>query len=348
MRRVRIIGACLLLLAVHLTSVTAQDSSGQLDLALPTDNTALFSGGGPEFYQYITRDYQGVQSTPWEGGQYGFVRNPQATSAGIVYTRFHEGLDIKPVRRDANGEPLDEVRAIAGGNVVHVSLVPGYSNYGKYVVVEHRWGGANYYSLYGHLASAAVSVGTRVQRGTTLGILGHTGDGIDRERAHVHLELNLMLSRNFDSWHGASFKNDPNRHGIYNGINLAGIDLAGLYLALRKEPSLTLLGFLEREQVAYKVTVPATASFDLHRRYPWMLSGSADGATAWEVSFNQAGVPLKVSPSPRSVTAPELTYFKKRPVNYSYLTRGVVGGSGERAFLTESGRRLMQLLTWPN
>jgi len=49
----------------------------RVDLVLPTDNDTLFSGGGPAFYQYIERTYKGVKSTPWEGGQYGFVRDPR-------------------------------------------------------------------------------------------------------------------------------------------------------------------------------------------------------------------------------------------------------------------------------
>src|SRR5437867_13282343 len=71
-----------------------------VDLVLPTDNVALFRGGGPEFYQYIERDYHGVKSTPWEGGQYGFVCAPMETGAGLIYTRFHEGIDIAPLQRD--------------------------------------------------------------------------------------------------------------------------------------------------------------------------------------------------------------------------------------------------------
>src|SRR5207247_1979598 len=47
-----------------------------LNLVLPTDNDALFRGAGAEFYQYIERDYHGEKTTPWEGGRYGFVRNP--------------------------------------------------------------------------------------------------------------------------------------------------------------------------------------------------------------------------------------------------------------------------------
>src|SRR5438093_8112534 len=133
-------------LSASMSVQTAQNHG--LDLVLPTDNDALFSGEGPAFYQYIERDYQGVKSTPWEGGQYGFVRDPVETPAGIVYTRLHEGIDIRPLQRDEQGEPLDQVRAIAAGLVVHTNLVPGYSNYGKDVVVEHRWDGSNYYSRY--------------------------------------------------------------------------------------------------------------------------------------------------------------------------------------------------------
>src|SRR5947199_1188863 len=170
--------------AVLLISLLAIASSRAepLNLVLPTDNDALLRGDGPAFYQYIERDYQGAKSTPWEGGRYGFVRNPVETSSGLVYTRFHEGIDIRPLHRDASGEPLDPVRAIADGTVVHTNTVPGWSNYGNYVVVEHRWDESPYYSLYGHLASIAVRRGQRISRGEQLGVMGHTGEGLNQER----------------------------------------------------------------------------------------------------------------------------------------------------------------------
>ena len=327
----------------------AQDRTEGLNLALPTENDALYSGGGAEFYQHIVRDFKGVISHPWQGGQYGFVRNPQETGAGIIYTRFHEGLDIRPVRRDASGTPLDEVRAIAEGTVVHVNLVPGYSNYGKYVVVEHRWDGSPYYSLYGHLASVAVQVGNKVARGEQLGILGFTGDGLDQSRAHVHLELNLMINRNFDSWHAQFFKTEPNRNGIYNGINLNSLDIARLYLALRKRPSLTIPEFLSEEETFYRVTLPASKNFELPKRYPWLLRGrDSDDAAAWEVSFNRAGVPLRITPADQAVTAPVVSYVKKRGGDYRNMTRGIIGGTAENPRLTDSGMRLMRLLIWPD
>src|SRR2546423_7416492 len=265
-----------------------------LNLALPTDNDALLRGDAPAFYQYIEREYHGEKPTPGEGGRYGFVRNPVETSAGIIYSRLHEGIDIKPLQRDASGEPLDAVRAIAPGVVVHASQMAGYSNYGRYVVVEHRFDGCKYYSLYGHLNSIMVRSGQRVQQRDQLGVMGHTGEGLNQARAHVHLELNLMLSRQFESWHEASFKNDPNHHGLYNGLNLVGIDIARLYLALRKRPALTIPELLAEEETLYRVLLPASRNFDLPKFYPWMLRDKEAGDQASsEVSINRAGGPLK-------------------------------------------------------
>jgi murein DD-endopeptidase MepM/ murein hydrolase activator NlpD len=328
------------------TGRTTQDRT--LNLVLPTDNDALFSGDGPAFYQYIDRDYKGVKSTPWEGGQYGFVRDPKDTAGGVVYTRFHEGIDIRPMHRDANGEPLDEVRAIADGKVVHVNPVPGYSNYGKYVVIEHHWDGSNYYSLYGHLSSIAVGAGETVRGGQRIAVMGHTGTGINRERSHLHLEVDLMFSHQFEAWYDTFFRNDPNRHGIYNGMNLAGLDIARLYLALRKNPALTISEFLNEEETFYKVTLPKARHFDLPQFYPWMVAGGRRNASSWEVSFARSGVPLRIEPSDKQVTQPELSYAGKASTDYSYLTRDIVSGHHGNAHLTNYGAQLMRLLIWPD
>ena len=327
----------------------AVDQSPGIDLVLPTDNDAIFNGGGAEFYQHIERDYKGVKSTPWEGGQYGFVRDPLESGGGLVYTRFHEGIDIRPVQRDERGEPTDAVRAIASGKVVHINPVAGHSNYGRYIVIEHQWGGSSYYSLYGHLNSIQVQVGQTVARGQPIAVMGHTGVGINRERAHLHLELNLMLSHHFEAWYDANFRNDPNYNGMYNGLNLAGLDIARLYLALHKNPSLTIPEFLRGEEPVYKVSIPRSANFELPRKYPWMLAHDpGTRKESWLVSFAGSGVPIKIEPSPEAVTEPELRWTKKSEVDCSYLTRGVVSGHGTHAHLSDSGKRMMRLLIYPH
>jgi murein DD-endopeptidase MepM/ murein hydrolase activator NlpD len=346
--KIHFIAATLALLLIRSTLI-AQMQHQTLDLALPTDNDALFSGGGPAFYQYIERNYKGVKSTPWEGGQYGFVRDPVETSVGMSYTRFHEGIDIRPLHRDPHGEPLDEVRAIGDGKVVHTNLVPGYSNYGKYIVIEHRWDGSSYYSLYGHLGSIAVQPGDTVKRGQRIAVMGYTGVGLNQARAHLHLELDLMLSHRFEAWHNAFFKSDPNHNGIYNGINLAGLDVARLYLASRKNPSLTVPKFLNEEETFYKVTLPKSRYFELPRLYPWMLTGGGrNEKSSWEVSFARSGLPLKIESSDKHTTQPELSYVKESSVDYSYLTRDEISGRGSNAHLTEYGKQLMRLLIYPD
>ena len=92
-------GALALILSIM---VVGQSEAEPLNLVLPTDNDAIFRGEGAEFYQYIERNYKGVKSTPWEGGRYGFVRNPVETASGLMFSRLHEGIDIRPLQRDAS------------------------------------------------------------------------------------------------------------------------------------------------------------------------------------------------------------------------------------------------------
>src|SRR5688572_28261264 len=347
LQRWRLITSAITLFAPFL--MTGQSQAEPLSLVLPTDNDAIFRGDGEAFYQYIERNYKGVKSTPWEGGRYGFVRNPTETGSGLVYSRLHEGIDIRPLLRDSSGNSIDPVRAIAAGVVVHTNHAPGHSNYGKYVVIEHNFDGSRYYSLYGHLSSIAVQKGDRVQQRDQLGIMGHTGAGLNQVRAHVHLELNLMLSGHFESWHDHFFRNDPNRNRLYNGLNLAGLDIARLCLALQKRPGLTIPEFLAAEETVYRVLLPSSRNFDLRKAYPWMVQEKSEGETAsWEVSFNRAGVPLKIQRSAKPVSEPELSYLKPGGIDARLLTNERVAGRGESARLTEKGLQFMRLLTWPN
>jgi hypothetical protein len=188
-----------------------------------------------------------------------------------------------------------------------------------------------------------------VKHGQRIAVMGYTGTGLNRERAHLHLELNLILSREFESWYNAFFRNDPNHNGIYNGMNLAGLDIARLYLALHKNPSLTIPEFLGREETFYKVTVPKARHFELPKLYSWMLTtGSRNEKSSWEVSFAQSGVPLRIESSDKSVTQPELSYVEKSSVDYSHLTRDIISGHGANARLTDYGSQLMRLLVWPD
>ena len=169
----------------------------------PTENTALLDNRPQDFYMYVDRNFEGKKSQPWEAGAYGFTRTLVRTQAGPVAVKFHEGIDIKPLRRDASGTPLDDVHPVAGGTVVHASANPTHSNYGRYVVIEHQLKDGPLYSLYAHLASVSCRKGDRVGTGNVIGKLGYSGVGLNKTRAHVHLELCLKLQDDFENWYSS-------------------------------------------------------------------------------------------------------------------------------------------------
>tara|TARA_R110002096_G_scaffold4501_41_gene21329 strand:+ start:750 stop:1796 length:1047 start_codon:yes stop_codon:yes gene_type:complete len=328
------------------SNVFGQGDFKPLGLTLPTENKAIFSKNQSQFYMYTNRNFEGVRSTPWTAGKYGFVRNQRRSAEGIIMTRFHEGIDIRPLQRDKSGNPLDMVRAIAPGKVVHVNSTSSHSSYGKYVVVEHDWGYGPFYSLSAHLMDTRVKVGQKVTNATVLGRLGYTGNGIDRTRAHVHLELNLLLSKRFESYHKKHYRT-PNYHGNFNGINLAGLDIAGLYQRQKEDPSLSIPEFLTRMEVHHKALVPRKGNLEILSRYPFLGKNldQAGSSPSWEIHFSRSGIPLQISPSSQRVSRPTISWVKYSKTYHSYLTRGRLTGSGSKGGFSDSGLRYIALLT---
>lgn len=347
------------LLALHTISATAQHQSASIRIQLPTDNRAIFEENGPAFYQRTARREEPGVDPPWNGGRYGFVRNVRHTSQGVIYSRFHEGIDIRPLHRSPRGEPLDDVRSIDDGEVVYVNEVSVRSNYGKYVVVEHWWGGAPYYSLYAHLSAAHVEAGEWVTRGQPIARMGYTGRGINRTRAHLHLEINLRISQSFQPWYDKHLAHStPNYHGLYNGLNLAGMDVANLYLALETDSTLTVPEFISRSTPFFEVRVPGGEMLDILWRYPWLCPELVNWSymygpvpnlgSSWIITFDQSGLPLKIESSDAVITETELRVLETSTLPYSYLTGGLVRGRGNNYALTDSGLRRVELITWPS
>jgi murein DD-endopeptidase MepM/ murein hydrolase activator NlpD len=330
-----------LLVGMPLTLSTFAASS--MGLVLPTENTAIFSDPA-NYFMYINRSFEGQTSHPWQGGQYGFIRNPKRTSAGLIYTKFHEGMDIRPLRRSSDGTPLDEVRAVAAGRVVHVNDSSSASNYGRYIVVEHNWGDGPFYSLYAHLLSTSVTPGQAVRPGHPLGRLGYSGVGIDKTRAHLHFELNMMLHRGFKTWHDRAY-NSPNHHGIFNGLNLTGIDVAALYKACLNNKKVSLPDFITKTEPYYKVIAPRGPSLDLLNLYPWLGHGISKSSPSWEITLSASGIPLRIESSSKVVSAPVISWVKKSPTYPSYYTNGRVSGAGSDASLSAAGQSYIRLLT---
>ncbi|MFZ4777112.1 MAG: M23 family metallopeptidase [Terrimicrobiaceae bacterium] len=314
----------------------------------PTRNRTLLEDRPEAFYMYVDRDFEGVKTQVWEGGQFGFVRGPLRTPEGVAYMTLHEGVDIQPLLRDPAGNPLDEVLASAPGRVVHVSKEAGGSNYGRYIVLEHRIEGSPVYTLYAHLASTAVEEGQEVRQGGILGRMGFTGAGIDRQRAHLHFEIALLLSENFETWYGSRFAGNPNKHGIFNGMNLAGADPSGILLASARDRNFQLSKYFPSLEPVFKITLPNSPDFSLLRNYPWLVPpGEIANPPAWTVSFTGTGFPIRAVASAAPISGPEVSWIKEISGPYTRATRGLVGGPAGKPRLTEAGQRFVSLLLCP-
>ena len=316
-----------------------------LRLKLPTANVGLVTGKPEKFYMYTNRTVNGKATRPWTGGTWGYSRNLKNTKVGSIATKFHEGVDIAPVKRDSANRPLDIVQSIADGVIVYTNSVSNRSSYGKYIVVKHDWGYGPFYSLYAHLASVNCKVGQQVKAESPLGRLGYTGVGINITRAHLHLELGIMMHPEFSDWHKQHYPKSGNYHGAYNGINLNGLDIASLFLSNHKNSKLTIPEFLRNTPTYYKVTIPRRGPLSLCQNYPWLKKGDhSKSSPSWEISFSSSAFPLSVTPSNKTVKGPTVTSVVDSDFSHSYRSRGLLTGSKKSAKLSSAGTRHIQLI----
>jgi murein DD-endopeptidase MepM/ murein hydrolase activator NlpD len=218
---------------------------------------------------------------------------------------MHEGLDIRCLQRDKHNEPTDPVMATADGTVVYINSKPSLSNYGNYVVVQHRVESLDIFSLYAHLSAMreGLRAGLPVKQGEVIATMGHTsntGEQISKERAHVHFELNLFANDHFSVWYRKAFPGERNDHGDWNGQNLMGIDVRLILLAEHDQGAkFSLLNFLRGQTELFRVFVRKT-DFPWLRRYPLLVRPNAiaekEGVAGYEIAFNYNGVAFESIP----------------------------------------------------
>ena len=246
----------------------------------PTESDA-FDGGGT-YESFI----QGTAGHPPSSGLFGDVRNNGY--------RFHEGIDIKSVRRDKKREPLDEVRAAMDGKIVHINRVGGRSGYGKYVVMEHPDANVPVYTLYAHMAEVeeSLKVSDRVGRGGRLGRMGHTAMyKIGKDQAHLHFEIGLRLCDDFDRWYSKQKFKEKNHFGNYNGMNLFGMDPLAFLTADRDgDFNGDFAEYIRRQPTAFVVRFYTAKTPDFVLRYP-ALADARGLKCGWDIHFTWFGMP---------------------------------------------------------
>jgi peptidoglycan LD-endopeptidase LytH len=331
-----------LFLSAALLSVAAA-LNGQ-PFNLPTANHALFEKGGEERFFVPTVGHA------WTSGCFGCVRSSGA--------QMHEGLDIKCLQRDRHGEPTDPVMATADGTVMYMSDHPSLSNYGRYLVIRHNIGGLEVYSLCAHLSAFApgLKVGQNVRRGEQVAVMGrttNTREGISRERAHVHFELNLFYTDHFSAWFKKHYPTEHDDHGIWNGQNLVGFDPRLVLLAEQEDgANFNLVRWLQQRPELCRVLVRKT-DFSWLRRYPMLVKNDPaiprDRVAGYEVALDFNGLPFELKPR----TAAQMNGVAKYDllsVNETEQTknpcRHLVVRRGKQWQLTGNGTSLLELLTY--
>ncbi len=236
---------------------------------------------------------QPTESNDIQSGNFGCVRSGGA--------QFHEGIDLKSFSRDARGESTDKVRSILPGRVVYTNGQAHKSTFGRYVVIAHTDGEMTFLSLYAHLRSieGGISRGSRVAAGQKIATMGRSASyTIPRHRAHLHFEVCLLLTDRFQSWYDWKEFPDDNFHGIYNGINLVGIDPMAFFQEMKWGKGQGVRSVLEKEPTAFSIAVGTRQVPDFVRRYPALLNGSIPrtGLAGWKVDFTWYGVPKRWTP----------------------------------------------------
>lgn len=311
---------------------------------LPTANRALFEPGNEEKFFVPT-----VGKT-WTSGCFGCVR-----TGGW---QMHEGLDIRCLQRDQRGEPTDPVMATADGTVAYINRRSALSNYGNYIVLRHLIDGVEIYSTYAHLREIreGLKSGQPVKAGETIGIMGRTAntrEGISKERAHVHFELNLYVNDRFPAWYKKNFPGQRDDHGQWNGQNLLGLDpRAILSEQHRLGDKFNLRKYLASETELCRVVVRAT-NFPWLKRYAALVrtnpKAESEGVAGYEIVLNFNGIAYAVMPRAAS-EIPGKAKFQLLSVNEAEQKknpcRKLVTRRGNRWELASNGLRALELLTY--
>ena len=314
----------------------------RIDWHFPTENRALLDKHPEKFYQPTI-------SRRLISGMFGFVRTSEPEPARI-FEHFHKGIDIRPLHRDVSGEPTDVVEAAADGEVVRVNRDEKISDYGRQVIVRHLWGIYPVYTIYGHLASVGVEVGQIVKAGDPLGVMGWTGPGLARNRAHLHFEVAFQINRRFADWvesHKPGRLWQPNRHGEWNGLNLMGIDPVPLLLASAAGNPLSWPEARGKQPGGFIVRVP-----ELHEKPSWTdlveVHEGKGPSLAYEIEMTPWGLPLRMKGVEEGVVEPVLVANPGGPSEGKYYCRGLVQADGKGGMkLSKFGRQTIEMMLFP-
>jgi peptidoglycan LD-endopeptidase LytH len=338
----RLVAASILVVCTFGRTLSPASAFGAEIFVLPTPNRAIFEPGREDRY------FAPTPGKDWRSGTFGCVRTDG--------WQMHEGLDIKHTKTDIRGEALDPIYAAAAGRVAYINHNTGLSNYGKYLVLEHRIEGLTVYTTYAHLKEFAtgLSTGDTVRQGQVIATMGRTSNtrqAISKDRAHLHFEISLRLNERYANWHAAHMKGYRNDHGNWHGRNFVGVDPREVLLK-QKSGAFSLLEFVRSRPELCRVLVRDT-------RFAWLKENTAlirrnpvadrEGVAGYEIALDFNGVPFLLIPKAKSEIGAgpkiELLSVNEKEQNFRPC-RKLVRKQGTKWALGTNGSQLLELLTF--
>lgn len=156
---------------VEQTETVYNEETGQMEeivtyVEVPVEQQVVSYGGG------------GSGSYVWPFPGHTVITSPYGNRASTG--SFHSGVDIDGYQ--SMGSPIV---AADGGTVIMAE----YSGaYGNCIIIDH---GNGMSTLYAHLSSMSVGVGSTVGQGQTIGGVGNTGNCYGLDGVHLHFEVRV-------------------------------------------------------------------------------------------------------------------------------------------------------------
>ncbi len=138
-------------------------------------DTLIIPGGELHATQAPVKETKSGKGKTSGGSGAGFMH----PAPGSVKTQGIHGYNAV----DLAGSTGSTIRAAAAGEVIVAKGAGWNGGYGSYIVVKHRNGTQ---TLYAHLSSLSVGVGSYVEQGQTIGGMGNTGRSTG---THLHFEV---------------------------------------------------------------------------------------------------------------------------------------------------------------
>ena len=269
---------------IKLLTWTSLCFSNPFSLSWPTPNPSFAKGLG-----YSTFLQKTGPDKDFSSGAFGCVRNHGY--------KFHEGLDLFPVQTTAKGYAVDSIFAAMAGEIAYISRAPKDSAYGRYMVIEHKTFTPVLYSLYAHMAEIPpkLSTGMNVSVAQPIGRMGNSASfHIPLNRSHLHFEIGVRLSDQFDKWYLRQSFKSKNKHGNYNGYNLVGIDPIKFYSSYQSGAFDEPAKYFKSLSPVTKILVKHQTLPDLAQSNPGLFSnlGLGKSTKSWICSFGPYGFPL--------------------------------------------------------